>query len=377
MNADGTGVVNLTNHAAVDWSPATSSRGKNVIFTSERDGNGHLYVLSADGELRRITNTPGYDAYASWSPRGNDIVFVREGANGSDLYTVHADGTQERRLTSSPGQTKFFPTFSPDGEKVAYSVCMDPPAPENPNPTCSTHVLELATGEDVDLALPGVNPPNPFVDDFGAGRDVELWNVIHDGKGASIDWTNGRVEITFAPDAQAYPGSTQIGVHTAFHCVLLGDFDATVNYELLEWPAANNVLVFLNAFFADASIGRESRPWGEQYAAFIAPNFGSAVTMDQSGSFRLVRAGGVMTASYRQDGEWVTLASAPASSDPAIIALVGAADSGTFAAQPVKVAFDNFRLDAAPVTRDCSSHRPDLNPDWQAITEKDDDEDDD
>jgi hypothetical protein len=210
--------------------------------------------------------------------------------------------------------------------------------------------------------------PNPFVDDFDEGRDVELWSVIHQGRGASIDWTNGRVEIAFGPDAQAYPGSTQIEAHTGFHCVLLGDFDATVDYQLLQWPPASGVHAFLFAFFADGVIGRESQSWGEQYFAFAAPNFGNALTTDQAGSFRLVRSAGVMTAYYRNAGGWVPLASGPANPSPAVIGLVAKTDSGSFAAQPVKVAFDNFRIDA-PATRDCSSWRPDLNPDWQAITQ--------
>lgn len=365
IDADGTNVVNLTGHPAVDWAPATSARGKKVVFTSERDGNGHLYVLHPDGALRRITDTEGYDFHASWSPRGNDIVFLRDVGGGADLYLVHADGSGERRLTSNPGQQKFFPTFSPDGEKVAYSVCTPAPAPQNPNRDCSTHVLDLESGTVVDLDQPAVVVPNPYLDTFsGSVRDVELWSVIHSGRGATIDWRNGRVEVEFAADAQTVPGSPLIEAHTGFHCIALGDFDASVDYELLQWPAASGVRLFLNAFFTNGSVGRESRPWGEQYFGFTAPAFGAAPTAHTSGSLRLVRSGGVMTAYYR-DGGWVPLATAPASPDPAVIALVGAADGASFAGVPVRVAFDNFRLDAA--SRDCSSWRPDLNPDWQPV----------
>jgi TolB protein len=68
---------------AVDWSPSTSPRGNKIVFTSERDGNGHLYLLSGDGTLQRITNGPGYDYFADWSPRGNDIVFSRDDTSGT------------------------------------------------------------------------------------------------------------------------------------------------------------------------------------------------------------------------------------------------------------------------------------------------------
>lgn len=359
IDADGTHSVNLTDHPAVDSAPATSAHGKKVVFTSERDGNGHLYVLDPDGELSRITNTVGYDLHPNWSPRGNDIVFVRAGVSGNDLYVVHADGSRERRLTTDGG-TKFFPAFSPDATKVAYSVCA--PAPTPPNPDCSTHVLDLADGTVVDLDQPAATVPNPYLDTFSSGRDVELWSVIHSGRGASIDWRNDRVEIDFAADAQTVPGSPQIEAHTGFHCVALGDFDAAVDYQLLQWPIASGVRVVLHAFFADGTVARESQVWGEQYFGFVPPVFGNAPTGHASGSLRLVRSGGTMTA-YYWDGGWVALASAPASPAPAVIVLAGSADGITFAGHPVRIAFDNFRLDAA--ARDCSSWRPELNPDWE------------
>src|SRR5206468_9441613 len=113
--ADGTGgLTNLTNNPGVDWSPATSPQGNKIVFTSERDGNGHLYVRAGDGTLQRITNGPGYDYFADWSPRGNEIVFSRDDPSGeTDLYLVHADGTGEQKLTDTPGATDLFPAFSP------------------------------------------------------------------------------------------------------------------------------------------------------------------------------------------------------------------------------------------------------------------------
>ncbi|MCH8275629.1 MAG: PD40 domain-containing protein, partial [Armatimonadetes bacterium] len=45
MNADGTGLTNLTNIAAFDWAPAFSPDGSKVAFSSYRDGNWEIYVM--------------------------------------------------------------------------------------------------------------------------------------------------------------------------------------------------------------------------------------------------------------------------------------------------------------------------------------------
>ncbi len=51
MNADGTGVVRLTNNGAIDSEPAWSPDRTKIVFTSFRTGNGDLYVMNADGTV--------------------------------------------------------------------------------------------------------------------------------------------------------------------------------------------------------------------------------------------------------------------------------------------------------------------------------------
>jgi len=46
-----------------------------IVFTSERDGNGEIYVMNADGSgLTRLTNNPARDIEPSWSPDGRRIT---------------------------------------------------------------------------------------------------------------------------------------------------------------------------------------------------------------------------------------------------------------------------------------------------------------
>ncbi len=359
INDDGTGLTNLTNNPAPDYTAATSPRGKKIVFTSERDGNAHLYVMTPDGATQRITSGAGADFFANWSPRGNDIVFVRADATGAtDLYLVHSDGGGEQQITNTPGVTEYFPAYSPDGNKVAYIACVAAPVPWAPK--CAIHILDLANGTDEDLAFPTLNLANPYVDTFDDNvRDVNVWQLLHDGVGGYFAETNGRMEMTI--DGAA---GTGISSRVDFHCVLKGDFDAQVDYALLTWPPANGANVQFDLFLDYATVGRQSQPWGEEYAAWSPAGYAAAPTADTAGSLRLVRSGTTFRSYYRHDGAWVLLNTSTAVGGNALLTLE-ASSTGNYTGQPVRVAFDNFRIDAAD--RDCSSFRPDWHPDWQPL----------
>ncbi len=49
MNADGSGLTNLTRHDSLDYHPSGSLDGTKITFVSGRDGNREIYVMDADG----------------------------------------------------------------------------------------------------------------------------------------------------------------------------------------------------------------------------------------------------------------------------------------------------------------------------------------
>ncbi len=164
MNADGSGVVRLTDEPATDAQPAWSPDGTKIAFVSGRDGSRHIYEMNPDGSgvaalpaglddtpawSRDGTRLAGGSGYASrcgpfgqpcrrynrlfvanadgsgltvitngitpaWSPDGR-IAFVW----GVEIYVMNADGSGLANLTNDPTFDDG-PAWSPDGAKIAF-----------------------------------------------------------------------------------------------------------------------------------------------------------------------------------------------------------------------------------------------------------------
>lgn len=119
MNADGSNQVRITNHPAFDVQPFWSPNGKQIIFTSNRDGNFELYVMNADGtKVRRLTNNPALESEGQFSPDGGKIVFVSNRSGAFAVYVMSSEGGAVRKLTSDD-VGGLLPDWSPDGKQIA------------------------------------------------------------------------------------------------------------------------------------------------------------------------------------------------------------------------------------------------------------------
>ena len=81
-----------------DGMPDFSPDGQRIVFTSNRDRQGEVYVMRPDGSgQRRVTRKPGDDFNPRFSPTGREIAFT---ALHGTVYLVGADGKGLRRLTT-------------------------------------------------------------------------------------------------------------------------------------------------------------------------------------------------------------------------------------------------------------------------------------
>jgi uncharacterized repeat protein (TIGR01451 family) len=194
-------------------------------------------------------------------------------------------------------------------------------------------------------------PVSQFVydnfDDNATGPS--LWSVGQEGGPVAVEM-NQRLEITLPANSSG----TKFDAAYYSACLLRGDFDIQVDYELLTWPTANGVRISLSTTYGNmerASFGASGDFAGgpEVYLTdFAGLVKGITPTTDSSGKLRLQRAGDTLTGFYLANGVWMTVAS---NSDPTYtqdtsFALSSWSHDPVFADQEVKIAFDNMMVNA-------------------------------
>ncbi len=124
MNADGSGVRQLTFTEAANRTAVFSPDGRKIAFQSERDGNREIYVMNADGsEQTRLTFEDSEDSHPKWSGDGRQIIFDSVRANPElgyeNIYIMSADGSGVERVTERQ-EVDSYSSLSPDGSKVLF-----------------------------------------------------------------------------------------------------------------------------------------------------------------------------------------------------------------------------------------------------------------
>jgi Tol biopolymer transport system component len=139
MNPDGTHVTRLTTDAFVWTVTAWSPNGKQIAFTSWRDydrfgldGDLEILVMNADGTgITQLTDNTVDDEgdHAGWSPDGKLFSFSSRRDGGDlDIFVMKPNGTGVRQLTGIGGDSGVDDDdsfWSPDGKQIAFHSTRD------------------------------------------------------------------------------------------------------------------------------------------------------------------------------------------------------------------------------------------------------------
>jgi TolB protein len=124
VNLDGTGMKRLTDTPGYDAEGSYSADGKQIVFTSSRDGDPDLYIMNADGSgVRQLTNSKGYDGGPFFSPDQKWVIFRsdRDKEHMLQLFAISVDGKTEIQLTKNLDQVNWCPYFHPSGKYLMWA----------------------------------------------------------------------------------------------------------------------------------------------------------------------------------------------------------------------------------------------------------------
>ena len=204
---DGNIVRRLTDTPGYDAEATISPDGKKIVFTSVRDGDLDIYTMDLDGtNIKRLTNTIGYDGGPFFSPDNKKIVYRAQHPNTEEtiadyqellkqnlirptsleIWVMDADGSNKRQVTDN-GKANFGPFFHPDGKRIIFAS-------------------------------------NYGSDD---GRNFELWMVNEDGSGLE--------QITHYESFDGFPMFSRDGKKLIFASNRNGKTPRQTNIFLAEW----------------------------------------------------------------------------------------------------------------------------------------------
>lgn len=140
------------------WSPTSDTLLATQVILA--DDAFAIHLVSLDVNSTEPTDLSSeFDVTDSWptfSPDGNWIAFTRKGAavnEGKQVWQMRPDGTEAKNVTHNPALHFGPPNWSPDGRFLTfqgYSLSQ----PDQP----AVWVYDISTGETTQVTVPGIQP---------------------------------------------------------------------------------------------------------------------------------------------------------------------------------------------------------------------------
>ena len=190
---DGTDLKRLTDTPGYDAEGSYSADGKWIVFTSSRDGDPDLYIMKGDGtEVRQLTNIPGYDGGPFFSPDQKWVIFRsdRQKEHMLQLFAISVDGKTEVQLTNNLEQVNWCPFFHPSGKYLIWSGADYSRGPATAKFHLFTMELEEKDGKLVGGAVTQITdrPVSDVLPVFSPSGKQLLWTSTRTADGSSQLW---------------------------------------------------------------------------------------------------------------------------------------------------------------------------------------------
>src|SRR5919106_2042620 len=178
----------------VTGGPSWSPDGERIAFAAHDGDAQRLFVMNANGTGKHAVTGNDFHWVESpaWSPDGSSIAFIASPVSGDDdpsiwdVYTIRPDGTGLRNVTSSPDDDEGAVTWSPDGERIAFSLATGRGSAIVVRRLSDGTQTSITDGSDVDSS-PAWSPDGRVIAFERAsfqGGGYDIWLVEPDGTAA-------------------------------------------------------------------------------------------------------------------------------------------------------------------------------------------------
>lgn len=193
-------LVSFPRFGGTTSSPAWSSDGTKLAFSSSRTGDPEIYVSDGNGtDPKRVTESKGPDVSPTWNPKTNgQIAFVSGRTGLPQIYVMESDGTNVQRMTDTGYAVS--PSWSPNGQFLAFAWRRNygPGVPGNQD----IYIMDIASKQWVQLTHDGGS--NDFPCWSPDGRHIifqssrtgttQIWTMLADGTQQRQVTTSGKNE---------------------------------------------------------------------------------------------------------------------------------------------------------------------------------------
>jgi TolB protein len=191
-------LVTFPKFGGTNLSPAWSSDGTKLAFSSSRSGDPEIYTVDqSGGNLKRLTATKLPDVSPVWNPKTNAQIAWVSGRTGlPQIYIMESDGTNQQRVTDEGYAVS--PSWSPNGQFLVFSWIRHygPGAPGSQD----IYIMDVASKNWVQLTHDGGR--NDFPSWSPDGRHIvfqssrsggeQIWTMLADGTSQKALTTSGK-----------------------------------------------------------------------------------------------------------------------------------------------------------------------------------------
>lgn len=180
-------MVSFPRFSGDNFSPAWSSDGTKLAFSSSRSGDPEIYITDGNGAgIKRLTSSRGSDVSPVFNPKTNAQIAWVSGRTGlPQIFIMDTDGSNVQQITKEGYAVS--PAWSPNGLLLAFSWIRHygPGAPGGQD----IYLMNVATGEFVQLThdagrndFPSWSPDGRHLvfQSTRSGSD-QIWSMLADG----------------------------------------------------------------------------------------------------------------------------------------------------------------------------------------------------